>query len=459
MLVEFTVNNVLSIKESKTFSMIGSTAVKELEDEGSIGSNVFMEHEGKSKFLKSAVIYGANGSGKSNIITALDFFKTFILTSSNDRQADDEIDIIPFLLSETTENKPSGFEMIFIHEDVRYRYGYEVDQEMIHAEWLFQLPIKQSSKETRLFSRTKQEININARMFKEGKGIEANTRMNALFLSTVAQLNGAISQNIQSYFRKNFNVISGLNKSTTEYTISKFIEDQNFRKQALAFFDLINSGIKNIEIEETEIDRLDNVANRLSGKIEENAELHEIFKSLTALRQSLKKIDDRKDVEINLFYKKFNKEGHFTSLQPLSFNLESKGNQKLFALLGPWLDTIENGKVIIVDELDSRLHTLLTIELIKLFHSKANVKNAQLIFASHDTNLLKKELFRRDQIWFVEKDNEGASDLYSLVEYKINHATAVRNDASFEKDYLMGKYGAIPYFGDIEKFLNEFVYE
>jgi AAA15 family ATPase/GTPase len=143
----------------------------------------------------------------------------------------------------------------------------------------------------------------------------------------------------------------------------------------------------------------------------------------------------------------------------MDFGLESRGTQKLFALLGPLLDTIENGKILIVDELDSRLHTKLTIELLKIFESKINKKNAQLIFASHDTNLLRGDLFRRDQIWFAEKNPIGDTDLYSLVEYKINKEISVRNDASFEKDYLIGKYGAIPYFGNIEKFLNEFVNE
>jgi AAA15 family ATPase/GTPase len=145
------------------------------------------------------------------------------------------------------------------------------------------------------------------------------------------------------------------------------------------------------------------------------------------------------------------------NLAELKFGLESSGTQRLFALSGPWFDTLEKGSILIIDEFGSNLHTKLSIELIKIFQSKMNVTNAQLIFASHDTNLLRNDLFRRDQIWFTEKDGEsGSSDLYSLVEYKINQATSVRNDASFEKDYLIGKYGAIPYFGDINRFINEF---
>lgn len=458
MLVEFTVNNFLSIKNPTTFSMAGSNTVKELEGQDQELSNTFGDLEGKAKFLKSAVIYGANGSGKSNIIAAFRFFKSFILTSSNDRQAQDNIDIYPFLFNSESESKPSGFEMIFIYDNVRYRYGFEVDQRTVHAEWLFQMPVGQSKKETNLFTRTDQEIKVNTRAFKEGKGIENNTRKNALFLSTVAQLNGAISQKIQFYFSNQFNVISGLG-DMTDYTVSRFIAEEHFKSQVMAFLGVINSGIEKIEIEEIDIDKIDRLTARFNSQRPQDPELDELLSSFSALREKIKKFDGRKGIEINLFYKKFDNTNSYTGLQALDFSLESQGNQKLFGLLGPWFDTLENGKVIIIDELDSKLHTLLTVELLKLFHSKANKKNAQLVFASHDTNLLRKDLFRRDQIWFVEKDDKGASDLYSLVEYKVNHLTAVRNDASFEKDYLIGKYGAIPYFGNIDKFLNEFINE
>ena len=127
-----------------------------------------------------------------------------------------------------------------------------------------------------------------------------------------------------------------------------------------------------------------------------------------------------------------------------------------FALLGPFFDTIQNGGVLIIDEFGTSLHTQLSVELLKLFYSTMNAHGAQLIITTHDTNLLRKDLLRRDQIWFAEKSTEGASTLYSLVEYKINQANSVRNDASFSKDYLLGRYGAIPYFGNIDKFVMEY---
>lgn len=132
--------------------------------------------------------------------------------------------------------------------------------------------------------------------------------------------------------------------------------------------------------------------------------------------------------------------------------MESDGTKKIIGLLGYWFDVFENGKILIVDELDSSLHSLLTIEMIKLFNSQiSNPSNAQLIFSLHDTTLLSKDYFRRDQIWFIEKNPYGASDLYSLVEYKLENDTKVRSDASYEKNYLKGRYGAIPFLGNVEE--------
>ncbi len=419
MFVQFKVNNFLSFKETVTFSMIGYNPIKEHETDNDSNA-VFDYSSEKIKILKSTVLYGANGSGKSNLIKAMSFFKTFILTSSNENQVDDEIKIIPFLLSTQTTQLPSSFEMVFYINETRYRYGFEVDKEKIHKEWLFTLQNETSNKETKLFTREFQEIKFNKLFFKEGKGIVEKTRQNALFLSTISQFNGEISMKILKWFKKDFNIISGLESTTTLYTISKFQKEEEFKTKVINFFKSIKIGFDNIEIGEE-----DNI------------------------------IEKSTEVFINTFHKKFNDKNQFLKYEMIDFNLESKGTTKIFSLLGPIIDTIENGKILVVDELDSRLHTLLTIELIKLFHLKVN-KKAQIIFTSHDTNLLKKEIFRRDQIWFVEKNEMGATDLSSLVEFKINQTT-VRNDASFEKDYLLGKYGAIPFLGDIQKFKTDFL--
>ena len=456
MLIEFSVSNYLSIKEAITFSMVASNAVKELESPTEGVNNIFWDKNNKNKYLKSAVVYGANGSGKSNLLSAIGFYRRFILSSSNDRQADDEIRTIPFLLSTETENTPSSFEMVFVIDAIRFRYGFEATKKTVTSEWLFGFDTENSNKESSYFTRENQDIKVFNKNFKEGKGLENKTRPNALFLSTVAQLNGEVSNKIQNWLKTNINVISGLEDATTGYTIGRFQDQKEFRKKIINFFKLINLGIEDIKIEETALDNL----SKISTKKREDEKIAALIQELQKeLKERMKKGGDAKEITINAFHKKFDEANKLIDTIALDFELESKGTQKLFGLLGPWFDTLEKGKILIVDELDSRLHTKLTAELLKIFQSSINTKNAQLIFASHDTNLLRNDLFRRDQIWFTEKDNTGSTDLYSLVEYKINQATSVRNDASFEKDYLIGKYGAIPYFGNIPKFLNDFVNE
>ena len=456
MLIEFSVSNYLSIKEAITFSMVASNAVKELESPTEGVNNVFWDITNKNKYLKSAVVYGANGSGKSNLVSAIGFYRRFILSSSNDSQADDEIKTIPFLLSTQTENTPSSFEMVFVIDTIRFRYGFEATKKTVTSEWLFGFDTENSNKESSYFTREYQVIKVFNKNFKEGKGLENKTRPNALFLSTVAQLNGEVSNKIQNWLKTNIIVISGLEDATTGYTIGRLQDQKEFRKKIINFFKIINLGIEDIKIEATALDNL----SKISPKKREDEKIAALIQELKKeLKERMKKGGDAKDITINAFHNKFNEANKLIDTIALDFELESKGTQKLFGLLGPWFDTLEEGKILIVDELDSRLHTKLTAELLKIFQSSINTKNAQLIFASHDTNLLRNDLFRRDQIWFTEKDNTGSTDLYSLVEYKINQATSVRNDASFEKDYLIGKYGAIPYFGNIPKFLNDFVNE
>jgi len=456
MLIEFSVSNYLSIKEVITLSMVASNAVKELESPTEGVNNVFWDKSNKNKYLKSAVVYGANGSGKSNLLSAIGFYRRFILSSSNDRQADDEIMTIPFLLSTETENKSSSFEMIFIIGAIRFRFGFEVTKKNVTSEWLFGFDTENSNKESTYFTREHQNIKVSNRNFKEGKGLENNARPNALFLSTVAQLNGEVSNKIQNWLKTNINVISGLEDATTAYTIGRFQDQEEFRKKIINFFKLINLGIEDIKMEEPVLDNLSKI---LPQKREDEKIASLIQELQKELKDRMKKGGDTREISINAFHKKFDEANKLIDTIALDFELESRGTQKLFSLLGPWFDTLEKGKILIVDELDSRLHTKLTTELLKIFQSGINTKNAQLIFASHDTNLLRNDLLRRDQIWFTEKDDKGSTDLYSLVEYKINQATSVRNDASFEKDYLIGKYGAIPYFGNIPKFLNDFVNE
>jgi AAA15 family ATPase/GTPase len=455
MFLEFSVGNYLSFKDIVTLSMVAGKSVKELEDEGN-QSNVFFTPENNHKVLKSAVLYGANNSGKSNLISAMSFFRGFILASSNEKNATDEIKVSPFLLNTATENQPSFFEIIFYINTTCYRYGFEADKNIIHNEWLYEYDKAVSTKEHNLFERNFQKIKISNKYFKEGKGKENATRPNALFLSLVAQLNGEKATEIQEWISENFNILSGLNETTTHFTVKQFIENTRYKSSIIDFLKKIKIGFEDIEVNEI-TDLMKETIMQIPDEFAD--ELNDVLAALKKLKGKIetdkKSNNISKDVSINFLYKKYDEAENYVYNQIVDFGLQSKGTHKIFALLGPILDTIENNKILIIDELDSSLHTLLTIEIVKLFHAKGN-SAAQLIFASHDTNLLRKSLFRRDQIWFAEKNKLEASDLYSLVEYKIDQANSVRNDASFEKDYLLGKYGAIPFFGDLTTFINDF---
>jgi hypothetical protein len=206
-------------------------------------------------------------------------------------------------------------------------------------------------------------------------------------------------------------------------------------KRIIDFVRLIDLGINDITIKESDADK--STDSMTSGQRLMEPEIAEL-KKLEILSEHLRYEHD--EVKDTMF---------------VPFGIESLGTKKIFALLGPWFDTIIHGGTLLVDEFGASLHTHLSIELIKLFQSSLNT-GAQLIITTHDTNLLRGDLLRRDQIWFTEKNKYGSSDLYSLVEYKIDQASSVRNDASYSKNYLLGKYGAVPYFGNIPQFIADF---
>lgn len=424
MLIEFSVGNYRSFKEKVTFSMLAANRVakdKQLDD-----NNVFAVDD-NLKLLKSAAIYGANASGKTNIAKALSFMKWFMINSSKETQSTEEINVERFRLSTETENEPSFFEIIFLLDGQRYRYGFEAAPNQVVSEWLYYVP---KLKETKLFERENQKIS-STKTYK-ADGIQQKTRHNALFLSVSAQFNVEIAEKILSFLKNNLKVLSGLKDTSLSYTVNCLIESEH-KNEIIQLIQKLDLGIGELEIKQTEITDdswPDKMPDELKNLIIKNA--------------------GGKATSINTVHKKFDRDGNEISTE--LFNLkkqESEGTQKLFALAGPIVDALKGGKVFIVDELDARLHPLISLAIVELFNSnETNPNNAQLIFMTHDTNLLSNKVFRRDQIWFAEKNRQGATDLYSLAEYK------VRNDASFESDYIKGRYGAIPYIGKLNHLVD-----
>jgi hypothetical protein len=253
----------------------------------------------------------------------------------------------------------------------------------------------------------------------------------------VAQFNGQTAQKVLSWFRK-LNIISGLrDEALRHYTLESFRSGEH-REEIIQLVQKLDLGIAGLEIE-TAPAKLS--LDSLPTEIPE--ELRKWILSMPA--------DGAEVTKVKTVHRMYS-----TDTQPtatVTFDLdeqESEGTKKLFSLAGPLVDTLKTGKVLVIDELDARLHPLITCSIIGLFNStETNPCHAQLIFTTQDTNLLDNKLFRRDQIWFTEKDQRGESHLYSLAEFK------VRNDASFERDYIRGRFGAVPFIGDLRRLLHE----
>lgn len=432
MLLEFTVGNYLSFKEPVTLSMEAASITDYPE-------NTFAA--GKHTLLKSVVVYGANASGKSNLMMALAEMR-HIVRSSSRMTSTDEFGVTPFLLNTETVGKPSFFEALFLIEGVRYRYGFELSPEKVHTEWLYQA---KATAEKPLFIRDGDAIEVSGSRFPEGRNLESKTRENALFLAVCDQFNGQISKQIMDWF-SNGNNISGLSHENYRGVTFRMLKDPECRLVMLEFLKKLDLGFNEVQIEEEENELESSplsFANVLKAQL------------LLELQQSYG-VKAKERFRFNTVHDLYGPEGG--KVGETIFNLdaqESSGTKKIFDLIGPFFDSLTNGKVMVVDELDAKLHPLLTNALVGLFNAEeTNPHNAQLIFATHDTNLLSYGSFRRDQIYFTEKDKEGATELYSLIEYK-EEGTTVRKDRSFEKDYVQGRYGAIPYLGDFSKLFTK----
>jgi AAA15 family ATPase/GTPase len=415
MIIEFTVGNFLSFNEKRTISFEVQGGVSELKD------NYFTV--GKVKFLRSLVLYGANSSGKSNLIKAIDRMKLCLFQSIKLNFNDAINGYTPFLLSEESKAKPTFFEIVFLDNGKIFRYGYEYTRKEIVNEWLF---TGRNKSEKALFIRTLEGIGVSD-TFEEGKGLEEKTNDNRLFLAKVADDGGTISKQIMNCF-SNYNVLSGVEHVYySDFSLDMFEQHSNISQASLNLFQELKLGFKDVEVVKTEIIQTD-----IPDGYPEQLKTQLIGKQATSL---------------NTVHNVYNKKGKVISTTSWKQKEnESEGTKKVIDLSGPIFDTLSKGKILVIDEFDSKLHPLITIKLIKLFNSsKTNPNNAQLLFATHDTNLLSTDIFRRDQVWFAEKDSVEQTDLYALNDFVFPDGTKVRKDANLEKNYIAGRYGAIPY--------------
>jgi AAA15 family ATPase/GTPase len=426
MLIDFEVGNFLSFGKPVRFSMGAANPIKEYEE------NVF--EAGKFRLLKSAAIYGANASGKSNLLSAMIGMRWLVLNSSKETQAGEEIDVVPFRLDDDLVKSPSHFEVVFLSGGIRYRYGFEADRKAVRKEWLL---VSEKLKESLLFFREGDGIELTER-FQEGTDIETKTRDNALFISVVAQFNGKISKAILDWF-KSFRPLHGLMEMRHQNLSIQMLEDEKLHNRLVEFIKKADMGIEDIITVDMQMS--DEEINKYPAEIQ------------TKIRGDIQNKKFKRILSIHSKFKNAEKTGK-TAFD--FFQDESEGIKKLFLMAAPILDSLRNGHIVSIDELDAKMHPLLTKSIIRLFNSKeTNPNNAQLIFAVHDTNLLNYGNLRRDQIWFVEKNQKSETDLYSLAEFKLQDGKKIRNDEEFERNYIRGRYGAVPYIGNFGELFKE----
>lgn len=403
MLLEFSFANYLSFRDKVTISMV-ATALRDRKAD--IGDATFGVGEDTAISLnRCCTLFGANASGKSNVVKALAFFKWFTMNSSKDVQAGEEIPVRNYALSSVSAAEPSLFEIMLFADCNTYRYGYEVNTKEVCREWLYIKSDKKRSKEIELFYRDGKRFETHPK-FSIGKELADKNmvRDNALLLSLAGQFNDPYAKAIMNWL--NDTTIITANSETEIWAIAlKAMENPETRNRMVEFSRYADLGIEDISLSELGV--------------------------LTSHTQ-------------------YDDEGRETASVTFSMKeSESEGTVKYFSLAYPILDTLEHGKRLIVDEFGSKLHTVLITRVISLFNTKAgNPNKAQLMVTLHDTNILNNSLLRRDQIWFTQKNGRGESELYSLSDYK------VRSDASYEKDYLLGKYGATPIIEDLSKALR-----
>jgi AAA15 family ATPase/GTPase len=406
MLIQFNFKNFKSFKDDSSFDM---TATSITEHPYNLISS------GDEKYIKVAAIYGANASGKSSIIEAFKFMQEWIIFSFNRAMATQDIPIKRFAFDIDALKEPAEFEVFFKHKNNEYQYGFSLDNKKICEEWLYLK--KDSSKNTyiTLFQRSGGEIKCNSKLLKSVENFIPMVEDKTLFLSIISNAKIPYIKDIFEWFLAPVLDYGDINfESNLIKRISPFIENEKYQKELVAFFRSIDIPIEGIIVEKPK--------------------------------------NENDKTKIYLKYLMKDKENYCNIL----LSEESSGTQKMFSLFNYLRGSINKGMPLFIDQLDAKLHPLLLRYILTMFHDENINKNgAQLIYVTHDNYTLTKDIFRRDQIWFVEKDSDLVSHLYSLAKYKADDDKKIRKDASYNKDYLLGKYGSVPIFRGYDMLVNK----
>lgn len=413
MLVEFRIKNFHSLRDEQVFSLVASKD-KTLQDTNTLTTGI----SAAPLLLRSAAVYGANASGKSNLIKALQYMRGVVAESATVIQPGQSFAVQPFRLDAQSANQPSEFEITFLLDGVRYQYGFAMTAQRIVSEHLL---VYKAFKPQRWFTR-QFDADISKDVYDFGPGLkgpknvwEGATRPNSLFLSMAVQLNSEALRPVFDWFINHLIIFNEQAQLNPQISIQKLKQDEG-RKEICNFLSAADISIANIDVEIRKVPgqavHFDLVAGKTEVRTEEVEEHRLRFHHVTEQGRAIFDLSD-----------------------------ESNGTRNLLFLAGPVLDILSKGLTLVIDELDTSLHTLLVRKLVRLFHCPdINTGGAQLIFTTHDTSLLDApDLLRRDQIWFVEKDRDQASSLVALSEF------SPRKNEALERGYLMGRYGGVPF--------------
>lgn len=415
MLIQFSFSNFKSFRDEAILDM-SAAKISEFSDR--------VINVGNEKILTVAAIYGANASGKSNIYNAFEYMHEYVVESFRYADEDEkfrEFRPTPFLFESKSANAESSFEVYFtIPGDGTakiYNYGFCIDKDGITEEWL-NSKAKTARKYNTIFYRgkTKEDLDLSGLQRKSGENIKVALDKQVLIVSLGAKLKIAKCKLVRDWFMAN--EFADFGDPFTNFFMSRrlprgFVDDEKVQHEVVKYFSSFDNHIKDFHIEK-------------GPKIGESKD---ITYKINALH---KMIDGDEMAEIPL-------------------GEESAGTLKMFALYPELHEVLEKGSVFFIDELNARLHPLLVRNfLLIFFNPEINVNHSQLVFTTHDTWQLSNRLLRRDEIWFVEKDDKGLSTLYSLSDFVDEDGTRIRKDENYEKNYLLGKYGAIPILSDID---------
>lgn len=424
MLLRFAFENFRSVKEKQEISAVAA-AIR-----GPTGAILRSDELGVG-LLRVLAMYGANASGKTTLIRALAFMRNAVAVSHRSWPPKGGVPREPFLLDAESVSEPSSFDAEFLIENVRFNYGFKVDSTRVVSEWLYSYP---NRKRQLWFERNLvagEDFKFGKNLAGENRTIQNLTRENSLFLSSSAQNAHQQLLPVYEWFTSQLEVVALPLREHLWATTASMCADADFRESVLRLLSVADLGIVDVEVTQRELD--EKVKKMLAS----------LFRSLSETDHNLPDEGEIGSMPQVVLRHESSTPGESIGLR---FEDESDGTKALFAIAAPVLRALARGGTLCIDELDASLHPLLASNLVKAFNAdESNPNRAQLIFNTHDVNLLDGEVLRRDQVWFAEKDKRGATHFYSLADFK------ARRDENFGRGYLQGRYGAVPFIGSLSQ--------